>query len=331
MSYAIENNGKIIDTVTSENGLLEYVKNIYPNAVHIPFITINDLENDINYKMGFYIINNGTEVQLVEKIKEIKRGIIYNTYNWKIIVKNMWTMYKIEVPKKITTMCGDLLDNNNTDQINYTNYKNYNILSTPNDSFFDLPLILSIGKSELLHKQSVQSIIDKIITTGNFMKENLIIMTGNSNNQSWIDKYVGSFVYDGIDDDIMYYIDNIIEKKSCNVKSIRKLIVFDNCNANKMITNPKMISFLKKCRNKKLGVIIMTSSTALICPKICENLDYLMIPRKIPPITRQMHYQCKKELNLDIDELLFAMDDKNKNVIVSLYTNDKSHRDAFYF
>lgn len=106
--YAIVTGTTVVDTTDDEYGAIDYATQKHSEATYVPFIKMEDL-NDSKYEPGMYIISDVRTAQLIEKVKIVHKGYIYNTEEYKLEHLKTWIIMSIseDVQKSITSGSSD--------------------------------------------------------------------------------------------------------------------------------------------------------------------------------------------------------------------------------
>ena len=94
MKYAVVNNTTVVDLTDDEFGASNYAIKVTPDALYLPLAKKTELYES-KYATGKYIISDIRTAQLLEKIKVISSGYIYNTENYIIELINTWTLLDV--------------------------------------------------------------------------------------------------------------------------------------------------------------------------------------------------------------------------------------------
>jgi hypothetical protein len=94
MKYAVVNNTTVVDLTNDEFGAANYATKMNPDAVYLPLAKETDL-HDAKYATGRYIISDVRTAQLLEKIKIVSSGYIYNTEKYIITLIDTWTLLDV--------------------------------------------------------------------------------------------------------------------------------------------------------------------------------------------------------------------------------------------
>lgn len=243
-----KNEESIIKIVQSkEEFFMEIEKKNYEM---IKDLTVEQFKLDNKFRLGFYLLNNGNQIQLIKKYDSIAKGYLYNTTEIDTKILFTWRFIPLDLNEDLV-------------------FKEFNSNIETGQSDTSSLIINGIDKYQLIEKL----IDDQLSTNKNF---DILIVTNRNCNIFYEIVYSSLPITYGCDDNI---IQNYLKMRKLKIEdkifNSKGIVVIDDCD---FVNSSKVVADLVQ-NHKYYGItLIMSVYPAYnLSPILKSSFDYVFL------------------------------------------------------